>query len=71
MLLALDHGSELCVCDIGWIVAKPQNLVSHHLRKLRDAGLVVARREAKVVFYAITDVGSSCLAGLAGIEAEA
>lgn len=68
ILLALSTPQELCVCDLTWIVGKSQNLVSHHLRKLRDAGMVESRREAKIVFYTLTAVGSQALDALAGIE---
>ncbi len=62
LLVALAGSSELCVCDLTWIVSRPQNLVSHHLRKLREAGLVDTRREAKVVHYALTDRGHAAVA---------
>jgi ArsR family transcriptional regulator, lead/cadmium/zinc/bismuth-responsive transcriptional repressor len=55
--LALREGGELCVCDLAWIAGKAENLVGHHLRALRVAGLAVSRREGKVVFYALTDGG--------------
>jgi len=32
-----------------------QNLLSHHLRVLRDAGLVIATRDGKSVLYAIAE----------------
>ena len=37
---ALHRGDELCVCDVAWVVGQSQNLVSHHLRQLKIAGLV-------------------------------
>ena len=36
---ALGEAGELCVCDLSWIAERPENLVSHHLRALRSAGL--------------------------------
>src|SRR6266540_2838765 len=55
---ALARGGELCVCDLAWIVGRAQNLVSHHLRALRAEGLARSRREGKVVFYTLTEVGA-------------
>jgi ArsR family transcriptional regulator, lead/cadmium/zinc/bismuth-responsive transcriptional repressor len=54
---ALRAGDELCVCDLSWIVGRAQNLVSHHVRALRSAGLACSRREGKLVLYALTDEG--------------
>jgi ArsR family transcriptional regulator len=39
------------VCEIEHELALPQNLVSHHLRVLREAGLVAARKEGQFVHY--------------------
>ena len=55
--LALRQGDELCVCDIAWIAGRAENLAGHHLRVLRAAGLARSRRDGKVVFYALTDIG--------------
>jgi ArsR family transcriptional regulator, lead/cadmium/zinc/bismuth-responsive transcriptional repressor len=55
--LALLEGDELCVCDLAWITAKAENLVSHHVRVLRSAGLADSRRDGKVVFYSLTEDG--------------
>jgi DNA-binding transcriptional ArsR family regulator len=55
--LALREGEELCVCDLAWIVARAENLVGHHLRALREAGLAGSRRDGKIVFYALTEPG--------------
>ncbi|MEU0042806.1 ArsR/SmtB family transcription factor [Streptomyces werraensis] len=54
---ALAAGGELCVCDLAWIVGQAQNLVSHHLRQLRAAGLAASRRDGRLVMYRLTDRG--------------
>lgn len=58
---ALRDGGELCVCDLSWVVERSENLVSHHARALRAAGLVRSRREGKMVIYALTDRGQALL----------
>lgn len=55
--VALQEGGELCVCDLAWITAKAENLVGHHLRALRSAGLADSRRDGKIVFYSLTSNG--------------
>lgn len=47
--------TELCVCDIAAILGMTQSAVSHQLRILRDLHLVKARREGRIVFYALDD----------------
>ena len=59
--VALREGDELCVCDLAWITGRAENLVGHHLRVLRAAGLARSRRDGKVVFYSLTGVGRSLL----------
>jgi DNA-binding transcriptional ArsR family regulator len=58
---ALGETGELCVCDLAWIAERSQNLVSHHLRALRAAGLVRSRRDGKMVMYALTAAGEVLL----------
>ncbi len=61
LALALRGDRELCVCDLSWIAQRSQNLVSHHMRVLKTAGLVRARKQGKMTMYALTDRGSALL----------
>jgi ArsR family transcriptional regulator len=45
--------AELCVCEIVDELGVPQSLASHHLRVLRHAGLVRARRDAQWIYYSV------------------
>jgi DNA-binding transcriptional ArsR family regulator len=58
---ALGATDELCVCDLAWVSERAENLVSHHLRALRAAGLVSSRRVGKMVMYSLTGAGRSLL----------
>jgi DNA-binding transcriptional ArsR family regulator len=59
--LALRDGGELCVCDLAWVAERAENLVSHHLRALRAAGLADYRRDGKMALYSLTSRGLSLL----------
>jgi ArsR family transcriptional regulator, lead/cadmium/zinc/bismuth-responsive transcriptional repressor len=66
---ALAETDELCVCDLAWVSERAENLVSHHLRALRSAGLVTSRRDGKMVMYALSDSGRALVdAVLGGVE---
>jgi len=56
-----DAHGELCVCDLAWVVERSDQLVSHHVRVLRNGGLVDSRREGKMVMYSLTADGSGLL----------
>ena len=66
---ALLDADELCVCDLAWIVERSQNLVSHHARALRTAGLVRSRREGKMVMYALTVEGRALVTSVLALRA--
>jgi ArsR family transcriptional regulator, lead/cadmium/zinc/bismuth-responsive transcriptional repressor len=67
--LALDEAGSACVCDLAWIVARDERLVSHHARALRTAGLAASAREGKMVIYELTGRGRSLLRAVALSEA--
>lgn len=62
--VALATGGELCVCDLAWVCGSAQNLVSHHVRQLRLAGLAASRREGRLVMYRLTGLGHALLAAV-------
>ena len=53
LILVLLSQGERCVCDIHEPLNLPQNLVSHHLRVLKDNYLVNSRHEGRNVIYSI------------------
>ncbi len=61
---ALAAGEELCGCDLAFLLGRAENLVSHHLRALREAGLVRSRRDGKTVMCSLTDEGRALLASV-------
>lgn len=46
-------GDELCVCDLEAHFDLSQPTISHHLRLLRDADLVLCERRGTWVYYAL------------------
>lgn len=52
-LLSLMGDQEICVCYLVEVLGAPQPTISRHLAYLRNAGIVVARREGKWMHYRI------------------
>lgn len=52
---------EECVVNIAAMMDMSSPAVSHHLRALRDSGLIVSRREGKEVHYRAADSAQSQL----------
>ena len=71
LALALRGGGELCVCDLSWIVERPEKVVSHHLRKMRTADVVGSRRDGRMVMYGLTETGARLLGALVPEEVTA
>jgi ArsR family transcriptional regulator, arsenate/arsenite/antimonite-responsive transcriptional repressor len=64
-LVASHEGGEACVCDVS-VVGVSQPTVSHHLKKLKDAGLLASQRRGTWVYYRVE---SSVLAAMATLLA--
>ena len=50
LLYALDVTDELCVGDLALALQVSEDSVTYALRQLRSAGLVVARKDGRVVY---------------------
>jgi DNA-binding transcriptional ArsR family regulator len=50
-ILCFLKDGEKCVCDIWQCLKLPQNLVSHHLKVLRDLNLISSKKVGLKVFY--------------------
>jgi DNA-binding transcriptional ArsR family regulator len=60
--LAID--SETCACDFTACCDVGQPTVSHHLRVLREAGVVASERRGQWIFYRLTPDVSERLAAI-------
>jgi DNA-binding transcriptional ArsR family regulator len=55
ILALLEEAGALCVSEVGTHFDMAQPSISHHLRILKEAGLVTARKRGKEVYYAINE----------------
>jgi len=53
ILHALSRGGELCVCDVAHVLGKSVAATSHHLRKLRQLGVLQLRNDGKMAYYSL------------------
>jgi ArsR family transcriptional regulator len=63
-LIASHTGGEACVCDLTPAFDVSEPTISHHLKVLREAGLVASERRASWVYYRVLP---ESLAGLAAL----
>lgn len=54
-LLARLRNGPACVCNLQTSPPIPDNLLSYHLRVLRDAGLVISARRGRWVDYSLAE----------------
>lgn len=52
---------EECVLNISEMLGMSSPAVSHHLRPLKNSGLIVSRREGKEVYYRAADTQQAAL----------
>ena len=52
LLQQLTHG-QACVCDLQKHLPIPANLLSYHLKVLREAGLIVSSRRGRWIDYTL------------------
>lgn len=52
-ILSALAGGDRCACDLTGCCSDRQPLLSFHLKKLRESGLVEARREGRWMHYSL------------------
>ena len=67
-VVASHTGGEACVCDISAGVTVGQPTVSHHLKVLRNAGLLDSERRGSWVYYRVVPEALQQLSTLLGAE---
>ena len=65
-IVELLGAEELCVCHLVEMIGASQSLISHHLRVLRDAGLVETERFRYWTYYRLCPAALDQLAGRLG-----
>lgn len=60
-LLANAEGGAVCVCDLTEPVDRSQGTVSHHLKVLSKAGLVVSEKRGRNMWYSVVPVALESL----------
>lgn len=67
-LIASREGGETCVCDISPAFDLSQPTISHHLKVLREAGLLDCERRGTWVYYRVIPAALEQLSALLSTE---
>ncbi len=60
-LLCVLQKGEHCVCEMMDHVNLSQSLISHHLRDLKDAGIVEYKKKGLRAYYSLTKKGEKII----------
>ncbi len=63
-MIASRAGGEVCVCDLTLAFDLSQPTISHHLRLLREAGLIDGERRGTWVYYRLVPETTDRLAAI-------
>jgi ArsR family transcriptional regulator, arsenate/arsenite/antimonite-responsive transcriptional repressor len=66
-LIGAREGGEVCVCDLTSAFDLSQPTISHHLRVLREAGLIDGERRGTWVYYRLVPSALERMAGLLSV----
>ncbi len=67
-LIAARAGGEICVCDLTEAFTLTGPTISHHLRVLREAGLVDCQRRGTWVYYWVVPAKLAALSQLLDVS---
>lgn len=54
ILYLLQEEGQLCPCDLSDILGMNTSPISQHLRKLKDAKIITARKTGQTIFYSVS-----------------
>ncbi|HEY3958148.1 MAG TPA: metalloregulator ArsR/SmtB family transcription factor [Streptosporangiaceae bacterium] len=63
-LIGAHQGGEVCVCDLTTAFDLTQPTISHHLRVLREAGIITSERRGTWVYYRLVPAALERMAAL-------
>lgn len=63
-LLLLSETGELCTCDVTEPLGLSQPTISHHFKKLTEAGLVIGERRGIWTYYRVVPEALAALAAV-------
>ncbi len=66
--MLVQQDNPLCVCDITDQFSQNQPTISHHLKLLREAGLIQTEKQGIWAFYWATDEGRRCLSAVRSLS---
>ena len=54
LLFLLQEEGQLCVCDLSDILRMNISAISQHLRKLKDAKIIISKKTGQTIFYSMS-----------------
>ncbi|HEY1643119.1 MAG TPA: metalloregulator ArsR/SmtB family transcription factor [Streptosporangiaceae bacterium] len=63
-LIGAHQGGEACVCDLNAAFRLSQPTISHHLKVLREAGIIDSERRGTWVYYRLVPAALERMAAL-------
>jgi ArsR family transcriptional regulator, arsenate/arsenite/antimonite-responsive transcriptional repressor len=70
-MIGARQGGEVCVCDLTSAFDLSQPTISHHLKVLRQAGLIDSERRGTWVYYRLVPAALERMAGLLSVPVAA
>ena len=70
-LIACHEGGEACVCELTEAFDLSAPTISHHLKVLREAGLITSERRGTWIYYRVSPEVMSRVSAILGDQAPA
>lgn len=68
MISMIASRPEVCVCDISPAFDLSSGTISHHLKALREAGLIIGQRRGTFVYYRVVPAALRSLGSLLSVD---